>query len=234
MSRFSTFSAALLLATVLPATALAEPPAYNRVSLHAEASREVVRDRMHVMLYVEEQSSDPARLAAEITQTLNQAISQARQTSGVEISLGNRTSRPLYQKEGKLIDAWRERAELLLASQDFAALSRLTGSLLGSLKMGNLSFSVSDSLRKQHEDSLLRELIAAFQGKSRTVTEALGGHQYRLVSLNLNSSSPYPPVLLRSMAMKASAADAPPTMEIEAGRQTLTLSADGQIEVQLP
>ncbi|MDN5485078.1 MAG: hypothetical protein L0G18_15660, partial [Pseudomonas sp.] len=75
MSRF-TRSAVVL---TLSASALASLPAmaadalnYNQISLRAEVSQEVARDKMIVTLYTESQNADPAKLAAEITTTLNQ------------------------------------------------------------------------------------------------------------------------------------------------------------------
>ena len=79
MSRFIR-SAAII---TLSASALASLPAmaadalhYNQISLRAEASQEVARDKMIVTLYTESQNADPAKLAAEITTTLNQALGQ--------------------------------------------------------------------------------------------------------------------------------------------------------------
>ena len=74
-------SAAMLLAAGLMASlpVLAEEPRYNQVSLRAEVSKEVARDLMSVTLYSEAQNSDPGKLAAEITRTMNKALEQARQ-----------------------------------------------------------------------------------------------------------------------------------------------------------
>ena len=51
----------------------------------AEASQEVARDKMIVILYTESQNSDPAKLAAEITTTMNKALGQAREVKGVTL-----------------------------------------------------------------------------------------------------------------------------------------------------
>ena len=79
MSRF-TRSAVVL---TLSASALASLPAlaadalnYNQISLRAEVSQEVARDKMIVTLYTESQNTDPAKLAAEITSTQNHQYSQ--------------------------------------------------------------------------------------------------------------------------------------------------------------
>ncbi len=237
MSALKKSLAALAAAVALAATsfaAQADEPRYNLVSLHAEASQEVAHDHMHVTLFNEAQASDPAKLAAETTAALNAAVTEARKAKGVTVSLGSRNSYPVYDDKGQKITAWRERAELRLESSDFAALSQLPASLLGKLKMGNMSFSIADSTRQQNEDSLMKNAVAAFKARAQLLTDSLGGKGYRLVNLNLNSAgAPRPMPVMRMAAMKADAGlDAAP--ELGAGTSQVTVTADGTIEVQMP
>lgn len=213
--------------------AIADEVRYNQVSLRAEVSQEVAHDRMQVSLYSEAQESDPAKLAAQITRSLNQAVEQARKVKDVSISLGSRNSYPVYAEKGNKIIAWRERAELRLESADFTALSQLTADLLSDLKVSNMSFSIADDSRKKSEDALLKEAIAAFKSRAQIATEALGGSSYRIVNLSLNSSGFARPLAFpMAKAGLAMAADAAPRQEIEAGSSQVSLSADGVIEVK--
>lgn len=215
--------------------ALADEPRYNQISLRAEVNQEVQRDLMLVTLYTEAQNSDPARLAAQITETLNKALGQARQAKDVKIRQGNRNSYPIYEEKGQKITGWRERAELRLESADFAVLSKLTGELLGDLKMGGMDFSISPPARKASEDALLKEAVSAFKARAQLVTEALGGSGYKLVNLNLNTSGyPQPYMRAPAMMMKSSREDAAPTPDIEAGTSQVNVAADGVIEVAIP
>jgi predicted secreted protein len=205
------------------------------VALRAEVSQEVAHDLMQVSLYSEAQDKDPAKLAAQITQTINQALTQARASQGVTVSLGNRNSYPIYDGANRKISAWRERAELRLESADFAALSQLTGQLLEHLKIGNMSFSIASATQKNSEDALLQDAINAFKARAQLATSALGGKDYKLVSLSLNGGGFQPPMPMRMGAMKSMAmADAAPTPEIEAGSSQVSVSAEGVIEVLLP
>lgn len=224
-------SVPLLLAALASTPTLAEP-VYNQVALRAEVSREIVQDRMLVTLYREAQASDPAQLSNQITHSLNRALQRARQADGVSVSLGSRRSYPVYDKEGSRITAWRERAELQLESGDFPALSRLVAELLGELQMGNLQFSVSDAIRQQNEDAMLKDAVAAFRARADLVTGALGGNGYELMSLNLGSGGFQP--VMRSMTMKAERMDAGAIPDIAPGTQQITVSADGTIQVQMP
>lgn len=214
--------------------AQAEEPRYNQIGLRAEVNREVAHDRMHVLLYSEAQHSDPARLSAQTTETLNRAVQRARATKGVEVSLGSRHSSPVYDDKGRKIVAWRERAELRLDSADFATLAQLSAGLLDELQMADMHFSLSTDSRKRSEDQLLREAVAAFKARAQLVSEAMGARSYRVVRLDLNAGGGPRPPLLRSMAAKTMSMDSAPAPEIEAGSSELTFNADGVIEVQLP
>ncbi|WJM98373.1 SIMPL domain-containing protein [Pseudomonas defluvii] len=231
-------SAAMLLAAGLMASlpVLAEEPRYNQVSLRADVSKEVARDLMSVTLYSEAQNSDPGKLAAEITRTMNKALEQARSVKDIKISQGSRNSYPIYDTKGQRITGWRERAELRLESTDFPALSKLTGELLQDLKMAGMDFAIAPATRKASEDELLKDAVNAFKSRAQLATEALGGKGYKVLNLNLNSSG-YPQPYARGpvMMMKASMdAEAAPSPQVEAGTSQVSMNADGTIEVQMP
>lgn len=232
-----TRNAALVLGASLLSSlpALADEARYNQISLRAEVSQEVPRDLMLVTLYSEEQNADPAKLAAGISDTLNKALAQAREVKGVIVRQGSRNSYPIYDDKGQTITGWRERAEVRLESADFPALSKLTGELLQSLKMGAMDFSIADKTRKQSEDALLKEAVAAFKARAQLATDALGGKSYKVVNLNLNSAGYPRPYASAPMMMKAARADAAPvTPDVEAGTSEVSINADGVIEVVMP
>ncbi|PNG39196.1 hypothetical protein A1395_00690 [Pseudomonas protegens] len=238
MQHFSRSLALLALSagtlTSLPALA-ADELHYNQISLRAEVSQEVARDLMIVTLYSESQNSDPAKLAAEITSAMNKALGQARQVKDVTLRQGSRNSYPIYDDKGQKITGWRERAELRLESSDFAALSKLTGELLGDLKMAGMDFAIADPTRKASEDALLKDAVKAFKARAQLATEALGGKGYKIVNLNLNSNGYPQPYLRAPMMMKAASMDsAPVTPEVEAGTSQVSMTADGAIEVLMP
>ncbi|OCR26971.1 periplasmic/secreted protein [Pseudomonas syringae] len=226
---------ALGVAALSSVSAMAEDLRYNQISVRAEVDQEVARDLMNVTLYSEAQNTDPAKLAAEITETLNKALAQARQVNGVTIRQGNRSSYPVYDDKGQKITGWRERAELRLESADFAALSKLTGEMLGDMKMGGMDFSIAKPTRKASEDVLLKDAVTAFRARAQLLTEALGGTGYKVVNLTFNTSG-FPQPYLRApvMMMKAARSDGAPTPDVEAGTSQVTVTADGVIEVAIP
>ncbi|WP_421548046.1 SIMPL domain-containing protein [Pseudomonas sp. QD4] len=229
-------SAALLALSIgsiasLPALA-ADELHYNQIALRAEVSQEVARDLMIVTLYSEAQDADPAKLAAQITTTMNKALGQARQVKDITLRQGSRNSYPIYDTKGQKITGWRERAELRLESSDFAALSKLTGEMLGDLKMAGMDFAIADPTRKTSEDALLKDAVNAFKARAQLATDALGGKGYKIVNLNLNSNGYPQPYMRAPMMMKAASMDsAPVTPEVEAGTSQVSMTADGSIEV---
>lgn len=237
MQAITRLAAAITLcaATFGSLSAQAEEARYNQVALRAEVSQEVAHDLMHVTLYSESQSADPAKLAAEITRTINAAVEKARGTKGVSVSLGSRNSYPVYDDKGQKITGWRERAELRLESPDFATLSQLSADLMGQLKMAGMNFSIAEKTRKTHEDDLIKQAVDAFKARAQLATDALGGKGYKLVNLSLNSAGfqPPQPIMMRAMAAKGYAADSA-VPEIEAGTSRVNVTADGTIEVQMP
>ncbi|MEB0078225.1 SIMPL domain-containing protein [Pseudomonas sp. CCI3.2] len=235
---FSLRPAAALIAlgvvTFASLPAMADEPRYNQVSVRAEVSQEVPRDLMMVTLFTEAQNTDPAKLATEITESLNKALGQAREVKGVTIRQGARNSSPIYDDKGQKITGWREHAELRLESADFAALSKLTATLLDGMKISSMDFAIAPPTRKASEDSLLKDAVTAFKARAQLVTDALGGKSYKLVNLNLNTSG-FPQPYLRApvMMMKAARSDAAPTPDVEAGTSQVSVNADGVIEVQM-
>lgn len=235
MSR-RTFKLALMtfaLGASLPA--LADDMHYNQVSLRAEVSQEVPADLMSVTVYTEAQNRDPGKLASQVTETLNKAVEQARQAKGIKVTQGARNSSPVYDEKDEKIINWREHAELNLESSDFAALSQLTGELLTTMKMGDMSFSIAPATRKTSEDALFKEALAAFKARAQLTTEGLGGTGYKVVNLNLNTSGygrPMPRMAAMSDMLRK-AAPAPVTPQVEGGTSLVSITAEGVIEVQI-
>lgn len=229
--------AVLITSVVTSTAALGSEQTYNQISLRAEAQQEVAHDQMQVTLYTEEQDTDAARLASTVTQALNLALEAARKHPKVSVKLANRRSYPVHDSKGQKITAWRERAEVRLESTDFSGLSILTGELLQTLKMANMQFSIAPKTRINSEDQLLKDAISAFQARAKLVSEAFGSTSYKVVNLNLNSSSyTSPPMYARSAKMLSSAMsdESAATPEIEAGSSQVSIIADGVIEIYLP
>lgn len=218
--------------SLLAAGAQAEPLRYNQVSLHAQVEQSVNHDTMRVTLFTEAQDKDPAKLAEQITRKLNDALKIARAQDKVEVSSGNRSSQPVYDEKRENIIGWRERGEIVIEGGDFAAISSLTGELLGDLSLADMQFSLSADSRNSTEDTLVADAIEAFKERANIATRSLGGAGYKIVNLNLNTQF-MQPMRYRGQQKMALAADMEMSSPaVEGGQSDVTVSADGTIEVQ--
>jgi predicted secreted protein len=229
MTRFRT---AFLIAVLASAAALAAepaPPRYNTVSLAASAQRELPNDRLDATLYVEVNDATPAGAANAVNARVNQALRLARDYDTVEVRSGNNQTFPVYTRDNQL-QGWRGRGEVRLESMDFEAASALIGKLQANMQLRGMRFSVSPQAQRAAENALITEAIAAFKARAAIVQAALGGRGYKLRDLDV-SSGRNGPVPRMAMAQAAPVARdvAPPALE--AGMTTITVNANGTIEI---
>jgi len=222
----------LLLAMLLPAAATAaEPsaPRYNSVTLAASAQRELANDLLGATLYVEVNDANAAGVAKTVNAAVNRALAVAREEKAVRAWSGNNRSYPVYTR-GNQLQGWRGRGEVRIESRDFEAVSRLIGRLQANMQLAGVQFSVSPEARAAAENELIGEAIAAFKARAEIVQTALGGRGYKLQNLDVSSgqSGPMPRMALARPAM---AAEAPQPPALEGGVSTITVNANGTIEI---
>jgi len=217
---------ALLSSTVFGAE---PPPRYNTVSLQASAQRELPNDLLDATLYVEVNDPTPAGAANAVNATVNTALRTARGYAAVRARSGNSRTFPIYTR-GNQLQGWRGRGEVRIESKDFEAASTLIGKLQESMQLGGIQFSVSVEARRAAENELIGEAIAAFKARAEIVRKALGGRGYKLQNLEVSSARDGPvPRLAMARAAPAAQEVAPPAFE--AGLTTITVNANGSIEI---
>lgn len=208
----------------------AEPPQYNRVSLQASASREVVNDWMQVQMSVEYDAATPAAVTDQINRTLNSALGQAKRFPAVKTSSGWQNTHPVYDKNNRLVN-WHGLAQFNLESADFKAMSALIGQLENSMSLTAISFQVSPQTRRVVEDQLTGEALADFRHRADGIRQALGGTGYVLVQLNVGRAGGEPPRPLAMGRAAAMAAQVTPP-EFGQGESQLTVQVSGTIEIR--
>src|SRR5258706_2080706 len=187
---------ALLLCLLLaPASVTAQTPEtlFNLVTLSAHAEREVPNDLLSAVLAAEAEGAEPAQLASEVNRAMQQALAIAKTTRGVNARSGAYQTYPIYDKNR--VARWRARQELRLESADFAALTGLIGKLQASLVVTGMTLSVSAETRRQAENALIPEALAAFDERARLVRDTMEAKGYRVLDLQISGSEPVQPVL---------------------------------------
>ena len=231
--RYLTLST-LVLASAFSATAFAqqnEQLNYNVINVQAEAARKVSNDEMHAVLYIEKSNKQPAELASQITQLMNQAMALAKKYPQVKVETGSQTTYPIYDNENRKLKEWRGRAEIQIESTDFKAASQLIGELQQNFQTQSINFSVSDAQRKKVENELMVEASKNFQQRAQMLSQAWNKSGYNLINLNLNTSNQYPqPIMMRASMAKFSAAEAVDAQDVAAGETNITVNANGAIQ----
>ena len=233
--RYLTLSS-LILASALTTPAFAqqnEQLNYNLVNIQAEAARKVSNDEMHAVLYIEKSNKQPAELAVQITQLMNQAMASAKKYPQVKVETGSQTTYPIYDNDSRKLKEWRGRAEIQIESTDFKAASQLVSELQQNFQTQSINFSVSDAQRKKVENELMVEASKNFQQRALTLSQAWNKSGYNLVNLNLNTNNSYPqPIMMRASMATFSGAEAADAQDVAAGESKITVNANGTIQLK--
>lgn len=219
-----------LLLTAMMSGAHAETTGYDQLTFQAEVKEEVQNDEVRASLYKKAQATDSKTLATTLNTTINNAMRIAKRYPSVTVSTGQQTTYPRYDKNDKII-GWTGQANIDLKSTDFAATSQLIADLQETLVMDNLTFGVSDTKKDALEQKLMTDASRAFQQQAKNLTRAWDARGYRVVNVNLNTGNNYPRPMYNAMAMKSESADAVPRQSFESGNSTISVTANGTIEL---
>ena len=226
--------ALLVMSLLLSGQLLAEPITRAQVTvidLSAEANRNAPNDLARASAYFEAQDANPGELARRVNRTVAGGLETAKAYPAVKAKSGGTSTWPVYGKNGRNIEGWRMRSEILLETRDTAALSELLGKLQSTLAIGQLTLLPAPETRKKAEDDATLDAIAAFQSRATLVAKAMGkSHRVRQMSINTGGARPiYPMARGAALSMAAEAAPAP----IEAGDSLVTVTVTGQIELPI-
>jgi predicted secreted protein len=219
-------------ASVAAAQAPLEPVRFNQVDLQAEVSREVQNDLMNASLYAEVTDPSAAKVADQLNRIAADALRAAGEFKSVRARSGYAHTYPVYDRANKLT-GWRGRTEIRLESKDTQAMAALIGKLQSTMQLGGVSFTVSPELRRQTEDELINEAVAAFRARAEIAAKAIGGRTYKIRRIGLNTGG-LPPV---PRPMAAPRALGPQAVEVaapvfEAGTSVVNVAAAGTVEVE--
>lgn len=211
------------------AVAQEREPLFNIVSLSAQAEREVANDTLVAVLAAEAEGNDTAALADGVNRSMREALRATQAYKSVKARSGSYQTTPVYDKTR--IVRWRVRQELRLESTDFAAATELIGKLQGTLIVARMSVGLSPEARRQTENALLSEAIAAFNERAAIARDALKAKGYRVKELQVSAGGGMQPRMYAAgaVAMRAEAVSAP---ALEAGTSQIQVSVSGSVQLQ--
>ena len=222
----------LLCLTVSAGTGLADDELrYNQVRLQSQQTESVSNDTMHVSMNTYAEMQDPAKLAAKINNDMEWALQQAKQVQGVKINTGSYQTWPITRKE--VTTGWRGQQDLVLESADTETLSRLVGQLQDRLQIKSMNFTVSDEKRAGVENRLIDAALDAFKQRAEIIGDNLKASDFRIVEINVNTSTQRPP-MLRQARMASMSMEASDAVAVEGGESDVSVTVNGTIELQIP
>lgn len=223
-------SSVALLLTAIMSSAHAEPTGYDQLSFQTEVKEEIANDEVRASLYKKSQANDAKTLATTLNTSINKALAIAKRYPTVTVSTGQQSTYPRYDKNDKII-GWTGQANIDLKSTDFAATSQLIADLQETLVMNNLNFGVSEIKKDALEQKLMTEASRAFQQQAKNLTRAWDARGYRVVTVNLNTGNNNYPRPMYSSMRAADAESSVPSQNFESGNSTISVTANGTIEL---
>lgn len=217
-------------AFAMPAVSLADSEQVDdQVSFRVEVGRDVENDLVTAILNVTAEALKPAKLADTINSTMSWALDQARANQMVKPRSGAYQTYPVY--EDKKIVRWRGRQELQLESQDVDQLSELVGTLQSRLQLQSLQFSVSPDKRRQIEDTLIEQALAAYQQRADIIRKSLGAQGYTLLEVNIHTAGQDRPIPVRAEAASMLSRSSVSQPAMEQGTSRVNVQASGKIRL---
>jgi predicted secreted protein len=221
-------AALAITAWAIPAPAQDAQRTYDRVDFNVTAEREVENDVLVAIVYSEAEDNDQADAADEVNANIRWAADRARRASDVELQTLQYTTRPVYAPNSRRIVGWIARQSLRLESRAPAALSTLLGDLQARVALQSLNYDLSKAARDTAEDELIREALSRFNRRAALIADEMDRSGYRLVNVNVNTGGPI--AFARAQRAEFQVADVA-APEIAAGTQTLSVTANGAIEL---
>jgi len=193
-----------LMATTLPACALAEDPirTYDRVEFSVAASASVATDTVVAYLSRQMEGENAATMADQVNKAVTQSVKQIKQIPDIKVETADYQTTPLYQDD-RLV-GWRVRQSIRLESSNLPKLSGVLGDLQQNLNLDGINYGVTPESMKRAEDALIEQALASYQQRAERVTHGLGRARYRIVALQItNNAMPVHPGMMaaRPMAM---------------------------------
>ena len=215
----------LLILFVAVGSAAEVEEAGHRVSFRVSRAQDVGNDRVEAVLVASAETPASAEAAEEVNGAMGWALERTRDVQGISARTTGYRTYPVHE-EGR-IRRWRAHQELLLESGDVEAITALVGELQARLSLQSFSFRVSDAKRRQVEETLIDEALAAFRNRADQVRRSLDASGWELDKLSIDPGMQRPPI--RAQAFSKSARDSP---AVEAGTSRIEVGVHATIVLE--
>jgi predicted secreted protein len=210
------------------ATASEDDLHYNLINLQAQALSTVDNDLLVVTMTAVAEANTAKEAADSVNETMARAAAMIGEVDTVSYQTLNYQTTPLYKN--RAIVGWSVSQQIRLKSGKIEQLTSLVGRLQDLINVSAMQFEIGPERRKETQNRLISEALAAFTEKARLITSALGAKDFRLVSLSINEDGAVP--LRREYAMDmALSRSAAPAPDVAAGESQITVTVHGSIQL---
>lgn len=201
---------------------------YDRIHLSVSASAELENDTMVATVYAQEEGAQAAELSKTVNQRIRHALELVKKHPEIKHQTDAYSSNPVYSNNK--IKGWRVKQSLRLESQDMALMSDVLGKLQSDLALQSMQFTVSKASKDRQDEKLIDEALEAFEKRAQQVVKKLRRKDYKIVDINISTSGARgirPQYQVRAMAMDTESSPA-----VSAGEQTVSVTVNGNIELE--
>lgn len=202
------------------------------VSLSAEATIEVANDEVVVNFRVEERGKKLDALRKRVNQMSASIKQSLAKEKGVKLKTSSRRVNPIWKPNqyNSVRDSWVVVQTGTITSKNLEDVPRWLDMIEhAGAKLQNLSFRISDTLRRNTEEQLRIQAIKQFRIKAATVSKALDATSFSIRHLNTGNAFTPPSVYRGEMAMMSKSRHATPALS--SGDSRITVSVSGDIVV---
>ena len=196
---------------------------YDQIEFTVQVDEELPNDLAEVIMAVQSENRDPARLANEINDAMAWALDQAHTANNISVQNGSYQTYPVYDKSR--LDHWRGIQTLILRSKKIESLNTLVGTLQQRLLVKGMRFTVSQDQLQASEKRLIDQALDQFKSRALRIQNRLGAKGYNIVTLRVGASNNPTPIPMEGMAMARAETVAPLADEAGTSRQSLSVHA---------
>lgn len=228
----------LFILLALPFTTFAQEKAEEaklpRVNFSVDVEKEVAMDILQVGVFLQEENADLKALHKNVSEKLNQALAKIKAQSAVKIQQNNRHTSVRYNEKGRKT-GWIERADLVLESKDFFALSQVIDDISELFSIDFIQAKLSKEAQNRLEDEMTKAALEKFRQKAQLTTDSLQAKGYRIVTLNIqkmNEGVGFARHYAMDSAPMVAAAKSTVPVQLESGTTYLKNTINATIELE--
>lgn len=209
-----------------PVLAHDNEPLFNQVNLQAQSERDIPNDQLTVLLAVEKEGKEAAKIANKVNKDMEWALNIVGKHNDIESRTLSYNTSPVYDK--RAVIGWRAIQQLELKSTNITELSELVGDLQERLQVKNMKFNPTRETREHYENELIEEAMIAFKQRVEIVKKHMHEKNVRMVNIHVNTGGGRPqPIYAESRMM---AMDSKRSPAVETGTSKITVTVSGSVQ----